>query len=146
MKKLLVFFLAVSLFTACNNDKGKDRYDRDRKSSDSRERDDYKRTDEPADDDRTERTDRNDDRKESENDRTRSNWTAADRSEFVTECASGAAGQGLTQGQADKYCNCMQQQLESILPDRFEAAKLTEADLNSPEMTKVAEDCMRRAQ
>ena len=83
MRKLLVFFFAVSLFTACNNDKGKDRYDRDKKSSDSRERDDYKKTDEPAD----ERTDRNDDRKESENDRTRSNWTAADRSEFVRETA-----------------------------------------------------------
>jgi hypothetical protein len=69
-------------------------------------------------------------------------WTQAERSSFVNSCVQNAVASGLTSKLAQSYCSCMQQNLEAALPNSADAAKLTEADMNSPEMKRLAKSCL----
>jgi hypothetical protein len=87
MRKLIIFFLAVSLFAACNNDKGK--VNRDDRRSD-RETDDYR--------------DKDEDNKDSDS---RDKWSSADVSTFNRECEKTLKGKDLTDDQKDEVCSCL---------------------------------------
>jgi hypothetical protein len=139
MKKLMIFFLAVSLFAACNNDKnGKDRYDRDREKS-SREKDDYRN----SDDDKSSRDDsRTDDRKTDDTENTGHNWPASEINAFLTNCESNGAAirdQGFDPA---KYCNCMMVKVQELYPDVKDAARITEADMESPSFQTYIKNCL----
>lgn len=71
-------------------------------------------------------------------------WTEAERSAFVNSCASNAIQGGMTSRQAQNYCSCMQQKIEQALPNSADAAKLTEADMDSPEMKRLINGCLQQ--
>jgi|GEM_PF-3516026 len=87
MRKLIILFLAVSLFAACNNDKGKINRD-DRRSG--RESDDYRNKDE--------------DNKDSDS---RDKWTASDIRTFNRECEKTLEDKDLTDDQMNTICSCL---------------------------------------
>ena len=68
-------------------------------------------------------------------------WPSAERYSFITDCM-GNAKKGMNEDAARYYCYCMQEYIERKYPAIEEAAKLTEADLNTPEMKKEIQDCL----
>ena len=89
MKKLLILLMAFSLFTACNNDKGK--YARDDKNADYREKDDYG-------DDKT----RKDDEYKTDG------WTKSDKKAFNEKCLSSLDND---EDKAKRFCPCLFEKL-----------------------------------
>ncbi len=152
MKKLLILLMAFSLFTACNNDKGRPTNDRDR--TNTRDKDDYGNDDskdKDKDDDRTkpDDDDRNkpedDDRNKPEDDdrdddsNSSSKWSSRDVKDFVSSCTSEAEKGGMGRSAASNYCECMQVKLEKLYPNPNDAGDI---DINSSSMQKMVKDCL----
>ena len=103
MKKLLILLMAFSLFTACNNDKGK--YSRDDKNSTNREKDDYSNKDDRSNDDKTSNNDKRSEEDKDTKDYTSSDgWTESDRNKALEGCMEGFDNN--QQALAKKICPC----------------------------------------
>jgi len=150
MKKLLILLMAFSLFTACNNEKSA-RNDRDSRSNNSRDKDDYrndddrdkdKNSDEDEDSrDKDRNKDRdNDDRTTDDRDDNKSSggWTSREVNEFVTTCVD-AAEKGMSTTQARNYCECMQVKLERLYPNSNDAARF---DPESNSAKRMIQECL----
>ncbi len=139
MRKLIILFLAVSLFAACNNDKGK--VNRDDRRSD-RDKDDYRDKDEDAKDKDTKSTDYTDDKEKTSDDRNTDDvggsWSASDVKVFVDNCADEAERKGMQRSKAEDYCSCMQRKLEAMYPNTADVANL---DVESPRVKAMIEKC-----
>ena len=144
MKKLLIFLLATSLITACNNKA---------KTTTTRDKDDYSKQDstkgdkdKDKDKDNTSNKDNNNNNSSNNQDNTNSNsgasWSSAEVDAFVTNCVSTAVGGGMQQSKADTYCTCMQRKFETLYPNVNDAGKLTAEDMNSPSMQRLVKDCL----
>jgi hypothetical protein len=120
MKKLIIFFLAVSLFAACNNKKDPkdDRKDdpKDEKTSDVKE----------------------DKEKPKDEEKISSTWSSLEINAYVNNCIPAAEKNGLTKGQATDYCECTQRGLEKMYPDPKDVAGL---DLNAPNIQEMIIKC-----
>jgi|CXWL01.1.fsa_nt_gi Ni/Co efflux regulator RcnB len=143
MKKVLIFLMAVSLFASCNNDKnGRGKYDRDRNSSDNRDRDDYRNDDRNSDknndrdnnDDRN--TDKNNDRDNNDNS---GSWSKSDENKFMDDC-EGTAKENVGAARANEYCDCMLQKIKKMYSSYTEADREL-AGSSQDEINKLAADC-----
>lgn len=128
MKKLLIFLMAFSLFTACNNDKGK--YSRDDKNSNNREKDDYRNKDDRNNDDKSTEEDKN------KNEHTSNGgWTESDKSKFLEGCLEGFDNNQQTLGK--KICPCAL--------DKFEKKYASGNEMNErsgeAEGKKIGKEC-----
>jgi hypothetical protein len=132
MKKLLMFLMAVSLLTACNNDKKPTR-DKDDRSS-TRDKDDYRNSDDKTDskDDRDQddtRTDDNDSQ----------GWSKSDENRFMNDC-EGTAKENVGAARANEYCDCMLQRMKKM----YSSYKEADDDLKGAtqeEINKLAAPC-----
>lgn len=68
-------------------------------------------------------------------------WPSAERYSFITDCVENAK-KGMSEDSARYYCYCMQEKIEKQYPAIEDVAKLTEADLKTPEMKKEIQDCL----
>ncbi len=121
MRKLIIFFLAVSLFAACNNDKGK--VNRDDRRSD-RETDDYRNKDE--------------DSKDNKDSDSRDKWTAGDESTFNRECEKTLKGKDLTDDQMNSICSCLLGKFQ----DKYSSYDELERKSTEEEGKAAGEACM----
>jgi hypothetical protein len=138
MKKSLVLLMVLGLFVAaCNNNKA----DKN-KNSNNREKDDYGKTDNKNNND--EKTDDGNNEKDNDNNsKMSSGWPRSERDAFTTNCVTNAiAGGTISRPVAQKYCDCMLNKMETLYPDILDVAKLTKEDLESPDMEKMAKDCL----
>jgi hypothetical protein len=71
----------------------------------------------------------------------KSNWTPKDRTDFLTECVK-AAKAGMSVDSARNYCYCMLEKIEVKYPLTEDAAKISEADLMSPDWQKQVRECL----
>ncbi|MGQ0739761.1 MAG: hypothetical protein ACT4OJ_11920 [Bacteroidota bacterium] len=137
MRKLIFLFLAVSLFAACNNDKGKVNRD-DRKTD--RDKDDYRDRDEDAKDKDTKSTDYIDDKEKPNDDNDKSGgWSSSDVNIFVDNCADEAVKGGMQRGKATDYCECMQRKLEVMYPNSQDVGNI---NVDSDEMQAMVKKCL----
>ena len=119
MKKLLILLMAFSLFTACNNDKGK--YSRDDRNSNNREKDDYSNKDDRSNDDKTSNNDkRSEEDKDTKDYTSKEGWTQRDKDKFMDECLGGFASNQQALGK--KICPCAL--------DKFEKRYASLSDVN----------------
>jgi hypothetical protein len=133
MRKLLIFFMAVSLLAACDSKKdGKVR----EKSSDSREKDDYRNDD----DDKTSKDDRTEENN-NENTTKQNNWPASEVNAFTSNCVTEASG-GMERAKAVSYCNCMLEKMQELYPDVKDAARVTDADMETASFKALIQDCL----
>jgi len=141
MKKLIILFVAISLFAACKNDKGKVSRD-DRRSY--RDKDDYRDKEEDSKEKDTRKTDYTDDRDKNIDNRNTDdgggNWSASDVRVFVDNCADEAERKGMQRSKAEDYCNCMQRKLEAMYPNTADVANL---DIESPRVKAMIEKCLQ---
>lgn len=153
MKQLLVFILALGLFTACKDKKGPDpRNKGDYYKDDYRNGDD--RNNNGDDENRNSRNNRNDDENMNNNDRNNNNdepvddnsngsagsWGSANEDVFVSNCVSSAASSGkFTKSQAKAYCTCMLEKLETRYPN---PEQISGMDENDPTMLRMAKECV----
>ena len=94
MKKILILFLAISLFAGCNNTtKGFDKEDKPKTGN--RDKDDRDNGDE-------------DDNSEDGG----GSWSKKDKNRFLQECEDGLTGQGYSSGQSRQLCDCVVKKLE----------------------------------
>ncbi|HUR66317.1 MAG TPA: hypothetical protein VMZ03_08180 [Chitinophagaceae bacterium] len=122
MRKLIIVFLSVSLFAACNNKKDEKKTDvKEEKTSDVKESGDKEKP------------------KEEETTNTSSDWNSSDVSAFVDNCTSEAVRKGMQQQKASDYCNCMQRKLEVMYPKKAEVAGL---DIESPTIKSMIQKCL----
>lgn len=141
MKKILVLLMTLGLFVAaCNNNKaGKNQ------NSNNREKDDYGKSD---------NTNKNDEKMsegntvnkvdDNTNNAMMSGWPQVERDAFITNCVTNAMQGGtISRTVAQNYCDCMLNKMETLYPDIQDAGKLTEEELNSPSMQKMAKDCLK---
>ena len=110
MKRLLIFLMAFSLLTACNNDKGNGR---DEKRADYREKDDYGNSD-----DQSNEKSRKDDDSNSDENTSSDGWTEKDKSKFLSDCMEEA---GDDQALAKKICPCALAKMEKKYSSLSEA-------------------------
>lgn len=68
-------------------------------------------------------------------------WTSTDRSDFIGDCIK-TAKVNLGEDSARTYCYCMQEKLEKKYPIAADAAKVTAADMSTPEWKKEIKDCL----
>ncbi|HEX7904700.1 MAG TPA: hypothetical protein VF487_12545 [Chitinophagaceae bacterium] len=68
-------------------------------------------------------------------------WPSSERYVFISECIK-TAKTGMGEDSARFYCYCMQDKIETKYPTVAEAAKITDADMQSPEMKKEISSCM----
>lgn len=61
-------------------------------------------------------------------------WTAAQRSQFVSDCTGAATTMGAEK--AKSYCECMQPKIEAKYPSFQKANQITTTDLQSEEWIK----------
>lgn len=148
MKKALIFLIALSLFTACKNDKST-------KDNSNRAKDDYRDSDKNTKSDDKEKTttdyteDKNDDDTKTENDDNSKDqgdfsgggWPQVERTAFIKSCEREAMAKGQTRLVAESYCECMLDKIESAYPDIRDAAKITEADVERIGM-KYKDKCL----
>ena len=99
MKKALFFLIAVTLFTACKNEK---------RPSTNRVKDDYRSNDKNTD---NSNNDRNTDSRDKE-DNTAS-WPRSDENKFMDECES-SAKENVGAVRANEYCDCMLQKMKKM--------------------------------
>lgn len=130
MKKIFIFLMAVSLFIACNNDKGK--LD---KKADYREKDDYSDNDEKKDEQSDDKGRKNDD---SENSDYTSNdgWAEKDKSKFLSDCMTGFAN---NQSQGKQICSCVLGKLEK----KYTSLSEGDAKGGEAEGKKMAMECLQ---
>ncbi|MEI2737292.1 MAG: hypothetical protein V9F01_00740 [Chitinophagaceae bacterium] len=134
MKKLLIFLMAVSLLTACNNDK-KNTRDRDDRSS-TREKDDYRNSD-----DKTDNKDDmgKDDARTEDRDTDNQGWTRSDENKFMDDCER-TAKENVGAARANEYCDCMLQRMKKM----YSSYKEADDDLKGAtqeEINKLAAPC-----
>ena len=68
-------------------------------------------------------------------------WPSAERYTFISECIT-SAKEAMSVDSARFYCYCMQEKIEAKYPTTDEAAKISEADIQSPEWQKVVKSCL----
>ena len=124
MKKLVILALAISLFAACNNDKGG-------KKADYREKDDYSNTDEKKTDDQDDGKSKKDDNQGSFNGS--DSWPESDKTRVLSECV---AGFGSNSESGKKICPCI---LEKIMEKYSSYAEAEKAPASEGE--KIGRDC-----
>jgi hypothetical protein len=71
-------------------------------------------------------------------------WPSIERYSFISECIK-TAKTSMSEDSARSYCYCMQEKIEKKYPTVEEAAKMTDADLNSPEWKKEIQNCLKPA-
>jgi hypothetical protein len=70
-------------------------------------------------------------------------WPQVEKTAFITNCVTNAtAGGKISRTVAQNYCDCMLNKMETLYPDIQDAGKLTEEEMNSPAMVKMAKDCL----
>jgi hypothetical protein len=129
MKKVLIFLMALSLFTACNNDKGK--LD---KKADYREKDDY-----GTNDDQSNEKSRKDDDNNSDENTSSDGWTRSDENKFVAECADEAT-KNVGETRANQYCDCMLKKIKKMYSS-YNEANLKLGRLSKEQIDRLAADC-----
>lgn len=138
MRKLLILFIAASLFTACNNDKKDSRRssDRDREKDDYRSRDDDKGDTRNADykDDKDSR-----DREDTRNTDDGGGWSRSEENKFVDDCVA-EAEKNVGGSRASEYCDCMLGKLKRMYSSYKEAEREL-ANITQDEVTQLAADC-----
>jgi hypothetical protein len=147
MKKLFALLIVVGLLGfACNNNKtsknlnSNNREKDDYGKSGNRNNDDVKKNDETS----GEKPDENTVEKPDENtgNSLLSGWPQAERDAFKTNCEKNAVGGGISVTLAKNYCDCMLNYMESQYPNVLDAGKLTDEDLETPEMKKIIKECL----
>lgn len=131
MKHLLIVVMAISLFTACKDNKNVN--PRDDRELNDRDRDrnrDRNRDDDYNNDDRT------------DNNNSGGGWTQANVTEFVSNCVTSAANGGMQTGTAQTYCDCMQRHIEKMYPNPQDAGQLSKTDLETPAMKRKIQECL----
>ena len=103
--------MALTLFAACNNDKGK--MSRDDRNADYRGKDDYNNND-----------DKNTDDRNRDENTSNEGWTERDRSKFLADCMAGFENNEAT---GKKLCPCVLEKLEK------KYASLSEGDAKGGE-------------
>ena len=140
MKKILVLLMVLGLFiAACNNNKA------GKNQNSTREKDDYGKSDNPNKNDEK-MNDGNTLNKvdDNNNNAMMTGWPQSERDAFITNCVSHAMQEGtISKTVAQNYCDCMLNKMETLYPDVQDAGKLTEEELNSPAMEKMAKDCLK---
>lgn len=68
-------------------------------------------------------------------------WPSVERYAFISECIKEAKS-GYSEDTARFYCYCMQERVEKKYPTIEEAAKITEADMQSEEWQKDIKSCL----
>ncbi len=136
MKKLLIFLMAFSLFTACNNDKGKNT--RDDKNADYRDKDDYGNEDDRKNDDNRKDDNNNEDNNTDKSDYA-DGWTRSDENKFVAECSDEAA-KNVGETRANQYCDCMLNKIKKMYSS-YNEANLKLGRLSKEQIDRLAEDC-----
>lgn len=134
MRKLLILFIAASLFTACNNDKKDDRRSSDR----DREKDDYRSRDDDKSDD-TRNTDYKDDRNTERTSDDGGGWSRSEENKFVDDCVA-EAEKNVGGSRASEYCDCMLNKLKRMYSSYKEAEREL-ANITQDEVTQLAADC-----
>lgn len=69
-------------------------------------------------------------------------WSSKDVKDFVDECVGAAQKKGMEYLDAQSYCDCMQYKMERLYPRIQDASRLTQADLETPEMKKMIKSCL----
>ncbi|MGQ0739760.1 MAG: hypothetical protein ACT4OJ_11915 [Bacteroidota bacterium] len=123
MRKLIILSLAVSLFAACNNDKGK--VSRDDRRSD-RESDDYRNRDE-EDNTRDDRRDYS------------AKWASGDVSRFNRECEQMMEDKGLTNDQMTEICSCLLGKFQ----DKYSSYSDLDKNSTEEEGEAAGRECMK---
>ncbi|MBL0152533.1 MAG: hypothetical protein IPP93_03200 [Chitinophagaceae bacterium] len=150
MKKLLVFILALGLFSACKDKKAPDPRDKGDYYKDDYRNDDRNNNNNGDDENRNNRNNRNNDDENTNNDRnndepsdngnTGGSWGSANEDVFVSNCVSSAASSGtFTKAQAKSYCSCMLEKLERKYPNPEDISGMDE---NDPVMLRMAKECV----
>lgn len=132
--------MALGLFvTACNNNKtGKNQ------NSNNKEKDDYSKSDNRNNNDEKKNEENNGSNVNNNNNSMMSGWPQVERDAFITNCVTNAiAGGTITRPVAQNYCDCMLNKMETLYPDIQDVAKLTQEDLESPAMEKMAKECLK---
>jgi hypothetical protein len=140
MKKIFAFTLAAAfMISSCNNNKnGKDQNPGNREKDDYGKSENTGKMEEPKSDEKMVNTD------DSQSSSLISGWPQVERDAFISNCERTAIGKGSSRSVAENYCDCMLNKMETLYPDINEAAKLTEEELRSPEMEKMAKDCLKK--
>ena len=118
-----MFLMAVSLLTACNNDK-----------KPTRDKDDYRNSDD--------KTDSKDDRDQDDtrtNDNDSQGWSKSDENRFMNDC-EGTAKENVGAARANEYCDCMLQRMKKM----YSSYKEADDDLKGAtqeEINKLAAPC-----
>ena len=130
--------LAFSV-AACNNDKtGKNQ------NSTNREKDDYSKNNSGDNNDEKKDEVKTGDNENAVN-KTMRGWPQSERDGFMSSCEKNAmAGGTINKELAESYCACMLKKMEILYPDIEEAAKLTNEDLETPAMKRMAADCLKQ--
>ena len=141
MKKLLIVFSALSIFfAACNNDKA-GRKEETKSTNKEESRDDKSNNDDGKNDDAKEdnssKSDNNNNSSREDNSSNRG-WSASEINQFVTSCA-GEAQKGMSRAAAERYCECMQKEIEKMYPVANDAANI---DMESAQVQQMVKDCL----
>jgi hypothetical protein len=129
MKKLLIVFMALSLFTACKDDKGGKK---DRRETESREKDDYRNDDKPSEEKMT--------KEEKEPETKSEGWTSADERRFASDC-EGTATKNVGAARATEYCDCMLQKLKNMFSSYAQADRELAEPSRAADVQKMADAC-----
>lgn len=110
MKKIVVFLLLAGLFTACNNDKGKN------VQATNREKDDYNdRSNSKNDSDKkTLNTDNADNKANSSTDNS-AGWTKSNETAWMKVCGD-SVKEKMSEERTNTYCSCMMEKLKVKYP------------------------------
>jgi hypothetical protein len=68
-------------------------------------------------------------------------WPSVERSAFIIECIK-SAKVNMSEDSARSYCYCMQEKIEKKYPAIEDVAKLSAADMQSPEWQKEIKNCL----
>lgn len=133
--------MTAGMFAACDSDsKGKDKYDREKSSTEGREKDDYRSSDNKSDADNSKPSDNtnntsldtepNSADSDSRSIATANGWPQNERRGFINSCEKKAISEGSDKLTAQSFCQCMLDKMEARYPDIKVAAKLTRAQVN----------------
>ena len=133
--------MAVSLFTACKNDKSsKDKDDR----SSTKEKDDYSNSDDKKEDKSTDYKTKDDntatdDKPAQSDDDNGAGWSRSDENKFMDDC-EGTAKVNVGAARANEYCDCMLQRMKRKYSSYREADRDL-AGATQDEINKLAAPC-----
>jgi len=128
MRKLFILLLAVTLFWACKN-KGKIN---------------SSTTHQPKTNNELRSGDDSDENKKRNDTSYHGGWATDLADEFIKNCTKDVIKGGIPAKQAQAYCSCMQTKIERLYPNPDEAAKITEEDMKSAEMSRLVEECLKQ--